>query len=106
MRKGILLISAAALLFGAGWWWHSSDHAGEQATRATPETDEQARARFAKTLAQLNAILSAPLPAPAGDLEISGQVVGPNGPLPGAIVTATRPEPGETLSELPCPGDG
>ncbi|NTX37415.1 carboxypeptidase regulatory-like domain-containing protein [Myxococcus sp. CA033] len=47
-------------------------------------------------------ILAPPAPRAEGTLRIQGIVVGDEGPLAGVRVTATRPEPGQTLSELPC----
>lgn len=48
---------------------------------------------------------SAPTPPPSGDLHIRGIVGDEQGPAAGVRVAATRPMPGETLSELPCPED-
>jgi protocatechuate 3,4-dioxygenase beta subunit len=45
---------------------------------------------------------SAPAPLPKGSLRITGVVLGDSGPLAGVRVSATRPEPGQTLSELRC----
>src|SRR5688572_18637951 len=50
----------------------------------------------------VNALLSAPVAPPRGDLFIRGRVVGPSGPLAGAVVVATAPRPEEVLGELPC----
>jgi len=102
MRRGFIIAVAVAVALGAAWWWGRQ---GAPPAGPARETDEQAAERFEKLRAQLNAMPSAPLPAPSGDLEIGGQVIGSGGPLPGATVTATRAEPGETLSELPCPDD-
>ncbi|NTX10378.1 carboxypeptidase regulatory-like domain-containing protein [Myxococcus sp. CA056] len=47
-------------------------------------------------------MLPPPAPRPEGTLSIQGVVHGDEGPLAGVRVTATRPEAGHTLSELPC----
>ncbi|HYH96617.1 carboxypeptidase-like regulatory domain-containing protein [Hyalangium sp.] len=45
-----------------------------------------------------------PTPPPSGNLRIQGLVRDERGPVAGVRVSATRPMPGETISELPCPG--
>lgn len=50
----------------------------------------------------VNALLSAPVAPVRGDLAIRGTVVGPSGPVAGAVVVATPPGPEEVLTELPC----
>jgi hypothetical protein len=99
MRKGVAIGAAVALALGTAWWWRWRE---APAPSSACESDVQARERFERLRAQLNATLSAPLPSPTGELEISGQVIGPGGLLPGAAVTATMAEPGETLFEPPC----
>ncbi|NTX10379.1 carboxypeptidase regulatory-like domain-containing protein [Myxococcus sp. CA056] len=47
-------------------------------------------------------VLPPPAPRPEGTLSIQGVVLGDEGPLAGVRVTATRPEAGQTLSELTC----
>ncbi|WP_223643079.1 carboxypeptidase-like regulatory domain-containing protein [Corallococcus sp. EGB] len=42
-------------------------------------------------------------PRPAGTARITGHVLGPSGPTAGVRVSASRVEPGVTLSERPCP---
>lgn len=42
-------------------------------------------------------------PRPAGTARISGHVLGTSGPAAGVRVSASRVEPGVTLSERPCP---
>jgi len=44
-----------------------------------------------------------PTPPPSGTLRIRGLVRDGQGPVAGVQVSATRPMPGETISELPCP---
>ncbi|WPB77902.1 carboxypeptidase regulatory-like domain-containing protein [Archangium violaceum] len=52
----------------------------------------------------VSALLGAPLPPARGNLFIRGTVLGRDGrPVAGAVVVATAPVPGETLSELPAP---
>ncbi|KFE68753.1 carboxypeptidase-like regulatory domain-containing protein [Hyalangium minutum] len=46
-----------------------------------------------------------PTPPPSGTLSIRGLVKVGQAPVAGVRVSATRPMPGETLSELPCPVD-
>jgi protocatechuate 3,4-dioxygenase beta subunit len=50
-----------------------------------------------------NTALRAPTPPPGGSLRIQGWVRDVRGPVAGVQVSATRPMPGETLSELKCP---
>ncbi|WP_309894535.1 carboxypeptidase regulatory-like domain-containing protein [Archangium sp.] len=47
----------------------------------------------------------APTPPPSGGLRIQGVVLDDQGPVAGVRVSASRPEAGQTLSELPCPPD-
>ena len=47
----------------------------------------------------------APTPPPSGALRIQGVVLDDRGPVAGVRVSASRPEAGQTLSELPCPPD-
>ena len=47
-------------------------------------------------------LLPAPTPLPDGHLRIRGVVLGDSAPLAGVRVVATRPQPGQTLSELSC----
>ncbi|NOJ96482.1 carboxypeptidase regulatory-like domain-containing protein [Corallococcus coralloides] len=42
-------------------------------------------------------------PSPAGTARITGRVLGASGPAEGVRVSASRVEPGVTLSERPCP---
>nr|AYM52480.1 hypothetical protein [Archangium gephyra] len=52
----------------------------------------------------VSALLGTPLPPAQGNLFIRGTVLGRDGrPVAGAVVVATAPVPGETLSELPAP---
>jgi len=44
-----------------------------------------------------------PTPPPSGVLRIQGVVLDDQGPVAGVRVSASRPEAGQTLSELPCP---
>ena len=46
-----------------------------------------------------------PTPPPVGTLSIRGLVRDGQAPVAGVRVSATRPMPGETISELPCPVD-
>ncbi len=48
---------------------------------------------------------AAPTPPPSGGLRIQGVVFNDHGPVSGVRVSASRPEVGQTLSELPCPPD-
>ncbi|HEY8207023.1 MAG TPA: carboxypeptidase-like regulatory domain-containing protein [Myxococcaceae bacterium] len=96
------MVFTALLLAGAAWWWRSHGAPAGAPARSEPEADEQARARLDRLRAQLAAASSAPLPSPRGDLEISGRVLGRSGPVAGAMVTATAPDPDEALPDLPC----
>jgi protocatechuate 3,4-dioxygenase beta subunit len=50
----------------------------------------------------VNALLTAPVAPARGSLAIRGKVVGPRGPVAGAVVVATVAEPEVPLAELPC----
>src|SRR5690349_14246571 len=100
MRRAIILVATAVVLASALWWWES--HAALVEPSSHPEADEQARARLERLRAQLLAASSAPQPPPKGDLEIGGRVIGRNGPVVGATVIATTPDPDESLPALPC----
>lgn len=49
-----------------------------------------------------NALLTAALPAPKGERTIRGRVVGPSGPVAGAVVVASNDGGEEVLSDLEC----
>ncbi|MBI3182144.1 MAG: carboxypeptidase regulatory-like domain-containing protein [Myxococcales bacterium] len=102
------LLAAVAALGLAGCLWFLLREGGREAEApaATSEDPQrEAQASFERIRAQLNSVRSAPLPPPQGSLSIRGRVLGASGPLPGALVIATRPEGDETLSELPCQCD-
>ncbi|QRN95554.1 carboxypeptidase regulatory-like domain-containing protein [Archangium violaceum] len=50
----------------------------------------------------MSELLAMPLSSPRGSLAIEGTVVGPEGPVPGIVVIATAPQPGEALVDQPC----
>ncbi|MDY7231443.1 carboxypeptidase regulatory-like domain-containing protein [Hyalangium rubrum] len=100
MRRGVLaglglVLLAAAAVVG----WRLSD--GEtQAQSQTPG----ASSRSARAPSRGHELThKSPTPPPSGALSIHGWVRTEQGPAEGVRVVATRPMPGETLSELPCP---
>ncbi len=107
MRRWLGVGVALAMLAAALWYASGLDTEGPASDPTAEETGQHEGGRTsAQRLLPVNALLSAPLPAPRGSLYIRGTVVGPTGePVPGAVVVATAPSPHETLSELPCQCD-
>lgn len=99
MRTRVVGIAGAAVVIGVLGIFLSL----REDTQPGPYDAEQRPARVSQELRQR--ARSAPTPPPSGDLHIRGIVRGELGPAAGVRVSATRPMPGETLSELPCPGD-
>jgi protocatechuate 3,4-dioxygenase beta subunit len=86
---GVLALVAWGVLRGGG---SSGPSTPEQATRATA-TPRTSRAS-----------ITPPSQRPGAGLHLRGTVVDAQGaPVAGAHVSASWPEPGQTLSELPCP---
>ncbi len=100
---GVVLVMLAAAL----WYANGSIKDGAANDPTAEETGRHEGERASTPLRlPVNALLTAPLPAPRGSLHIRGTVVGPTGePVSGAVVVATAPTPNETLSELPCQCD-
>ncbi|WP_224240722.1 carboxypeptidase-like regulatory domain-containing protein [Hyalangium gracile] len=97
MRTWVLGIAGAAAIaaiavLGLSLWREPSPEASEKAPRP--------KGARATTWARPHA---EPTPLPSGSLSIRGVVRDAQGPVAGVRVSATRPTPGETLSELPCP---
>ncbi|MCP3136905.1 carboxypeptidase regulatory-like domain-containing protein [Pyxidicoccus xibeiensis] len=94
-RVGLVVLGALALL--GGWLLLRSDW-------RAPESDP-ARAARPTSAKPLNLPSTQPRPPqPGAHLRIRGTVVDVHGaPVAGAHVSASWPEPGQTLSELPCP---
>ncbi|HYV46081.1 MAG TPA: carboxypeptidase-like regulatory domain-containing protein [Myxococcaceae bacterium] len=86
----------------AAIWWVAGGLKGPD-QEGFEQADARAQERFERTRGQLNSTLSAPLRESTGALEIHGRVVGPDGPIASATVTATRAERGDVMSDLPCP---
>ncbi|MFL5357905.1 carboxypeptidase regulatory-like domain-containing protein [Archangium sp.] len=96
----VLALLVAALGYVSGPTW-GRPAPGAEGTGTRREGDATARPL------PVSALLGAPLPSARGNLFIRGTVLGLDGrPVAGAVVVATAPTPGETLSELPCPCDG
>ncbi|QSQ21282.1 carboxypeptidase regulatory-like domain-containing protein [Pyxidicoccus parkwayensis] len=92
--SGLLFI--AALLLGAWALLHSGMSGG---TAATTQVDRTASTTRAPRASNVNAT-----PRPNAGLRIRGTVVDMHGaPAAGVQVSASQPEPGQSLSELPCP---
>ena len=98
MRRGWML-GAALVVLGLGMWL---------AFRNTPAVPPQgaaggARASSARSSTAIWSLFQAAPPA-ARDaiLPIQGIVRGPKGPVPGAVVLASAPVAGESLSALSC----
>lgn len=99
MRTRVVGIAGAAVVIGVlGVLWSLGE-----GTQPGPSGAEQRPARVTRESRQR--AHSAPTPPPSGDLAIRGIVRDEQGPAAGVRVSATRPMPGETLSELPCPED-
>ncbi|WP_163995680.1 carboxypeptidase-like regulatory domain-containing protein [Pyxidicoccus caerfyrddinensis] len=95
MRKALWGMAAfAVLVLAVGIVVHGGAREG-----ATPG------ARTASTASGRATPVPVPVatPRPGGTLRIRGIVRDDRGPVAGARVSATRPEPGQTLSSLPCP---
>ncbi|MFE8595522.1 carboxypeptidase-like regulatory domain-containing protein [Archangium violaceum] len=95
MRRGTLLVvSVGALVLAVGLGSVSSPQPGPPAS-ARP-------AHATRPGLSTGFLLPASTQRPSGGLRIRGIVLGESGPLGGVRVTATRPEAGQTLSELSC----
>jgi hypothetical protein len=90
----IVLAAVAALLFFLLW-----PSAPEDSSPAAPGSEA---ASAAAPAVPRNALLTAELPAAKGSLAIRGRVLGPDGPVAGAIVVASSDGGEEVLSDLLC----
>jgi len=99
MRTRVVGIAGAVVVIGVLGVLLSS----REGIQPSPSDAEQHSARITQELRQR--VHSTPTPPPSGDLHIRGLVRDEQGPAAGVRVSATRPMPGETLSELPCPED-
>ncbi len=98
MRRWLGVGVGLLVLLGVLWFLRSpARQTGEEA--GTPPARAGAGAREGLPF---NALLAAPVAPVRGDLFIRGRVVGPSGPLAGAVVVATAPKPDEVLEALPC----
>src|SRR4051812_15576198 len=102
MRRAAL-VGALLLSFLAGVWWLLRETDPDNATNAEansaiPKTDAAADEIARKIQDRLAAGAEAQLEKPRGTLEIRGRVIGPEGPVRGATVTATLAEKDESLS--------
>ncbi|MFP2927006.1 carboxypeptidase regulatory-like domain-containing protein [Pyxidicoccus sp. 3LG] len=93
---GIVVFGVLALL--GGWWLLRGDWRSRQ-----PDTVRTARPASTWSPGRASTSSSAQQ-RPGAGLRITGTVVDTHGaPVAGAHVSASWPEPGRTLSELPCP---
>ncbi|QSQ21281.1 carboxypeptidase regulatory-like domain-containing protein [Pyxidicoccus parkwayensis] len=91
------LLFVAALVLGVWALFHSGPGGGTAVTTRVDRTTVTARTSRASSTG------NAP-PRPSAGMRIRGTVVDTLGaPVAGARVSASLPEPGQTLSELPCP---
>ncbi|MFE8597943.1 MSCRAMM family protein [Archangium violaceum] len=98
MRRGWILGAVLGVLAVGAWL---SIWSKPSAPHRVASTGTRASVSSASTVPW--ALLQAALPA-SGDtrLPIRGRVRGPKGPVPGAVVLASAPVAGESLSELTC----
>ncbi|WP_255637569.1 carboxypeptidase regulatory-like domain-containing protein [Hyalangium versicolor] len=93
---GIAAVVAVVVMIGVGWSLQGGAH--PEASKTAPRTSQTG---WGKT----ERIRPEPTPLPSGTLHIRGTVRDERGPVAGVRISATRPMPGETLSELTCPED-
>lgn len=90
------VIGAAVVALGLGVYLGLPWSAEPEPSRVTERPESAPGKRKPK-------VHAAPTPPPSGTLSIRGLVKVGQVPVAGVRVSATRPMPGETLSELPCP---
>ncbi len=95
-RRTVWIIGASALIGLLGVGLVLREDARPKRSDAMPQATHT-------SVSRLERAQGVPTPPPSGDLRIRGTVRDENGPVAGVRVSATRPMPGETLSELPCP---
>jgi protocatechuate 3,4-dioxygenase beta subunit len=97
MGAGVFAVAGLAL-----WLWLG----GSETQPGAPVSESALAARSADAVRQpVNALLESPLPQPKGSLAIRGKVVGPSGPVSGAVVVATGDGGEDVLSDLDCQCD-
>lgn len=92
-------VGAGLLVLLAGAWFLLFSALSEPAAPGPGASRDEASLRERPPL---NALLTAPVAPARGSLFIRGTVVGPSGPVAGAVVVATAPVPEALLSEVPC----
>ncbi|WP_147446732.1 carboxypeptidase-like regulatory domain-containing protein [Corallococcus sp. CA047B] len=88
------VLAVVALLAGVFW--------GSGASRSTPAPPSSTPPSASKMPGPRRPVITT-APQPAGSSRITGRVRDARGQVAGARVSASRPEPWRTLSELPCP---
>jgi protocatechuate 3,4-dioxygenase beta subunit len=101
MRLGTgVLVGVLLLVLGAALVWRTSG--GTRGAEAGPSARARTAQRALPAELPADRLRTAPLPASRGALRIRGRVVDARGPVAGATVVATAPEPGESLTVRPC----
>ncbi|RKH65388.1 hypothetical protein D7X96_23805 [Corallococcus interemptor] len=85
---------AAVALLAFLWWDPTAPSSAKDTPTRTPASERKPVTRATR--------ITTP-PSPAGTARITGRVLGNRGPAVGVRVSASRVEPGVTLSERPCP---
>lgn len=101
MKKRMLLVAGLAAVVALVWLGFRGD-SEDELSFAKPATASSAPREKAVVAAPVSSVLTAELPAARGELSIAGRVLGPNGPVGGAVVVATVGAGDEVLSDLPC----
>ncbi len=98
MRGGVLGVAAVTgLLLAVGLVFHKSPRPGS--------TRSESLSGSVVPGSRPGHLGASPAALPSGDFRIRGVVLDDRGPVAGVRVSASRPEAGQTLSELPCPPD-
>ncbi|NMO15430.1 carboxypeptidase regulatory-like domain-containing protein [Pyxidicoccus fallax] len=98
MRRRLGGGAGLLVLLASVWFLRCFGHASD----LTPMPDSPRTEQSSAEPVRASALLTAPVAPARGDKAIRGTVVGPSGPVAGAVVVATAPRPEVSLSELPC----
>jgi hypothetical protein len=83
-------------------WFGLRGDSEDELSFAKPASTASAPRETPVVAAPVSSVLTAELPAATGELSIAGRVLGPDGPVAGAVVVATVGAGEEVLSDLPC----
>lgn len=101
MRRLFLFGLVLALATASFLLLSSRDRSSETSTRAAMNESDRTSQQLDRP--RFGSRTATPVKAGSGALTIRGRVVDARGPVAGALVTATREEPGESLSARECP---